>query len=47
MTVSAVETYGDFEYEVNEDDTVTITKYIGHSEDVTIPNTIDGLFGFG
>ena len=26
ITVSAVETYGDFEYEVNEDDTVTITN---------------------
>ena len=33
----------DFEYCINADDTVTITKYIGSSkENVTIPDTIDG-----
>ena len=42
--VSAAEnqTYGDFDYEVNEDGTVTITSYNGSDEEVTVPNKIDG-----
>lgn len=33
---------GDYEYEVNEDDTVTITRYNGEEKNVTIPSKIDG-----
>ena len=33
---------GDYEYEVNEDDTVTITRYNGQEKNVTIPSKIDG-----
>ncbi len=32
----------DFEYEVNDDNTVTITDYTGDGGDVVIPKTIDG-----
>ena len=33
---------GDYEYEINEDDTVTITRYNGEEKNVTIPSKIDG-----
>ena len=33
---------GDYDYEVNEDDTVTITRYNGQEKNVTIPSKIDG-----
>ena len=32
----------DFEYKVNEDNGITITKYIGDDENVVIPSKIDG-----
>ena len=35
-------TEGFYNYTVNDDDTVTITKYTGDEEEVTIPGTIDG-----
>ena len=43
-TVGAVETKtsGNFEYEVKDDGTVSITKYTGSDANVTIPKTIDG-----
>ena len=41
ITVNAEE-YGDYEYEINEDDTVTITRYNGTEKNVTIPSQIDG-----
>ena len=41
ITVHAEE-YGDYEYEVNEDNTVTITRYNGEEKNVTIPSKIDG-----
>ena len=41
ISVNAEE-YGDYEYEVNEDDTVTITRYNGEEKNVTIPSKIDG-----
>ncbi len=45
LTVHAEEaqTYGDYEYEVNSDNTVTITKYKGSEADVVIPNKINGF----
>ena len=42
VSVSAAEVYGDFKYEVNEDNTVTVTRYTGNGGDVTIPSKIDG-----
>ena len=36
------ETYGDFEYELLEDDTVTITGYTGYADALEIPSEIDG-----
>ena len=36
------ETYGDFQYRVNYDDTVEIDKYVGNAEKVDIPAKIDG-----
>ena len=36
------ETYGDFQYRVNSDDTVEIDKYVGNAEKVDIPAKIDG-----
>ncbi|MDD6489638.1 MAG: leucine-rich repeat domain-containing protein [Clostridia bacterium] len=36
------ETKTDFEYEINSDNTVKITKYIGKSTNVVIPSTIGG-----
>ena len=41
ISVNAEE-YGDYEYEVNDDDTVTITRYHGTEKNVTIPSKIDG-----
>ena len=41
ITVSAAETYGDFEYTVADDNTVTVTKYKGTSAKVTIPEKIN------
>ena len=43
-TVGAAETKtsGNFEYEVEDDGTVSITKYTGSDANVTIPETIDG-----
>ena len=44
VTVSAAETTadGNFEYEVNEDGGVTITRYKGSDTEVVIPSTING-----
>ena len=44
VSVSAADTltYGDFQYEVNDNSTVTITEYTGNGGNVTIPNKIDG-----
>ena len=42
ITASAAETYGDYQYEVKSDNTVTITKYYGNGDNVTIPSKIDG-----
>ncbi len=42
ISVSAAEVYGDFEYEVNDDNTVTVTRYTGNGGDVTTPSEIDG-----
>ena len=36
VSVSASETYGDFEYEINADNTVTITNYTGNGGNVTM-----------
>ena len=36
------ETYGDFQYRVNSDNTVDINKYVGNAEKVDIPAKIDG-----
>ena len=43
ITVNAVDvlTYGDYNYTVNSDNTVTITKYIGTNITAIIPNSID------
>ena len=41
ITVNAEE-YGDYEYEINDDNTVTITRYNGTEKNVTIPSQIDG-----
>ena len=44
LTVSAVDTltYGDYQYTVNNDNTVTITKYIGSDTEAVIPSAING-----
>ncbi len=42
ISVSAAETWGDYEYEVNDSGTVTITKYNGSAANVTLPSKIDG-----
>ena len=43
MTFSVgAETSGDYEYEVLDDGTVSITKYNGSDTDVTIPSELDG-----
>ena len=39
---AGAETYGDFEYSVFDDGTVTITNYNGSAEKVDIPEMIDG-----
>ncbi len=36
-------TYGDFSYKINTDKTVTITRYTGSTNVVTIPGRINGL----
>ena len=41
-TVVSVSYVNDFEYKINSDKTLTITKYIGHDSVLTIPNMIDG-----
>ena len=41
ITVSAAETYGDFEYTVADDNTVTVTKYTGTNAKVTVPEKIN------
>ena len=41
FTVNA-ETYGDFEYTVNSDNTVAVKKYKGNGGNVAIPSTING-----
>ena len=41
ITASA-ETFGDFEYELLEDDTVMITGYTGYADALEIPSEIDG-----
>ena len=43
ITASAAETYGDYQYEVKFDNTVTITKYKGSGGSVTIPSEIGGF----
>lgn len=40
--VAQAETYGDYEYEVNDDGFVEITKYNGNAATVDIPSTING-----
>ncbi|MCI7210645.1 MAG: hypothetical protein MR981_00265 [Ruminococcus bromii] len=49
FSVSAAETYGDFEYSLNDDNTCTITKYNGSASDLTIPSEIQGnkIVGIG
>ena len=42
VTVSAAETYGNFEYETLEDGTVKITRYKGTASVLTVPSTIKG-----
>ena len=44
ISVSAAETqvYVDFQYSVNDNNTVSITGYTGNGGDVVIPDTIDG-----
>ena len=44
ITVSATDTltYGDYQYTVNDDNTVTITKYKGTDAEITIPSSING-----
>ena len=43
LTVRAKElVYGDFEYEINYEDCITILEYKGSDTSVTIPDTIDG-----
>ena len=37
-----VDTSADYEYEVNEDGTATVTKYIGSDIDITVPAELDG-----
>ena len=41
ITASAAETYGNFQYET-ENDTVIITKYTGSDKNLTIPSEING-----
>lgn len=42
VVVSAAETYDDFAYVVNDDNTIAIIKYYGDGGDVIIPDVIDG-----
>ena len=45
IPVNAVETltFSDYEYAINSDNTVTITKYIGSETNVSIPSAINGM----
>ena len=40
--VSAAETTSDFEYSILDDGTIMLTRYIGNSSDVFLPEKIDG-----
>ncbi|MBQ8135375.1 MAG: leucine-rich repeat protein [Clostridia bacterium] len=40
--VANAATYGDFEYEENDDGGITITKYTDNDKEVVIPSEIDG-----
>ena len=42
ISVSAADTYGDFQYQVNGDGTVTIMEYTGNGGDVAVPSMING-----
>ncbi len=42
ITASAAETSGNYEYEINSDDTVTITKYNGTAKTLLLPSYLDG-----
>lgn len=44
ITASAADTltYGDFSYNVSDDDTIIISKYYGNDTAVVIPSKIDG-----
>lgn len=39
---ASAETYGDYEYQVLDNDTVEIIRYTGNDLEVAIPDTIDG-----
>ena len=42
ITVNAAQTSDGFEYDVNDNNVVTITKYTGSGGDITIPSEING-----
>ena len=42
VRVSSYETFGDFRYDVYDDNTVTIVKYEGNAQKLVIPQEIDG-----
>lgn len=42
MVESSKEIEGDFEYSINDDNTITITRYIGTDNEVIIPSEING-----
>ena len=42
VRVSSYETFGDFKYDVYDDNTVTIVKYEGNAQKLVIPQEIDG-----
>lgn len=42
ISVNAADTYTNFLYETNSDGTITITKYRGNAENVTVPDQIEG-----
>ncbi len=41
-TQAAKESFGDYEYELQDDGTVSLYKYIGKDTTVTVPSTLDG-----
>jgi hypothetical protein len=43
LSTNSATVQAQFNYTVNDDGTVTITKYVGRGGDVVIPDTIDGL----